>query len=264
MRASFLVTQARSILRHPVITFIVRAFVLLSMSFAAAFGFLAAMRSPGAQLRSLHVRDRRGGAVRRGLRRDRACCSRATRRSRRSCGSCASASRICPTATGSSRRRRSARRSLLTAQGDVIVRRDSDGRISYVNDAFCTLAGRTPRANWSAPTFALAGARTGRNRSCSPTARASTIRRSPPPTARAGSPGARCLCAPGGAGAEVQSVGRDVTDRVEAERALAERARPGGGGQPRQVALPRHGVARDPHAAQRHPRHGRTSCSTPR
>ena len=36
-------------------------------------------------------------------------------------------------------------------------------------------------------------------------------------------------------------------------------ARPGRGGQPRQVALPRHGVARDPHAAERHSRHGRSA-----
>src|SRR5215213_8142907 len=31
-------------------------------------------------------------------------------------------------------------KSLLEAQGDVIVRRDSDGRITYANDAFCGLA----------------------------------------------------------------------------------------------------------------------------
>src|SRR5262249_23190980 len=33
-------------------------------------------------------------------------------------------------------------KSFLEAQGDVIVRRDSAGRITYVNDAFCALAGR--------------------------------------------------------------------------------------------------------------------------
>jgi PAS domain-containing protein len=32
-------------------------------------------------------------------------------------------------------------RSFLAAQGDVIVRRDSQGRITYANDAFCALAG---------------------------------------------------------------------------------------------------------------------------
>ena len=43
-------------------------------------------------------------------------------------------------------------------------------------------------------------------------------------------------------------VGRDVA-------ALVTRARPGGSGQPGEGPLPRDGVARDPHAAERHPRH---------
>ena len=34
-------------------------------------------------------------------------------------------------------------RSLLEAQGDIIVRRDSSGRITYANDAFCELAGKS-------------------------------------------------------------------------------------------------------------------------
>src|SRR5262249_57110589 len=32
-------------------------------------------------------------------------------------------------------------KSFLEAQGDVIVRRDRSGRITYANDAFCALAG---------------------------------------------------------------------------------------------------------------------------
>ena len=46
-------------------------------------------------------------------------------------------------------------RSFLAAQGDVIVRRDGEGRITYVNDAFCALAGRAARRRWSARAFAL-------------------------------------------------------------------------------------------------------------
>src|SRR5664280_1566255 len=37
-------------------------------------------------------------------------------------------------------------RSLLEAQGDLIVRRDSTGRVTYANDAFCVLAGKTRAA----------------------------------------------------------------------------------------------------------------------
>src|SRR5215510_5328633 len=33
-------------------------------------------------------------------------------------------------------------RGFLEAQGDLIVRRDAEGRITYANDAFCALAGR--------------------------------------------------------------------------------------------------------------------------
>ena len=41
---------------------------------------------------------------------------------------------------------------------------------------------------------------------------------------------------------------------------LREGARPGGSRQPRQVAFPRHGQPRNPHAAQRHSRHGRSAA----
>ena len=37
-------------------------------------------------------------------------------------------------------------RSLLEAQGDIIVRRDGSGRITYANDAFCALAGKPREA----------------------------------------------------------------------------------------------------------------------
>ena len=70
--------------------------------------------SPHAQsrreLRSVHVRDRRGGAVRRRLRRHRPPVLARARGSSRSCARCSSAPRSWPTATGSSRNRKSAPR----------------------------------------------------------------------------------------------------------------------------------------------------------
>ena len=42
--------------------------------------------------------------------------------------------------------------------------------------------------------------------------------------------------------AEMQSVGRDVTDRTESERALDRGPRPGRRRQPRKIALPRDGL----------------------
>ena len=49
------------------------------------------------------------------------------------------------------------------AQGDVIVRRDGDGAITYANDAFCTLAGR-PREALLGTDFALPVDSTRRDR----------------------------------------------------------------------------------------------------
>ncbi|HEY4892125.1 MAG TPA: ATP-binding protein, partial [Reyranella sp.] len=120
-------------------------------------------------------------------------------------------------------------KSFLEAQGDVIARRDGSGRITFVNDAFCALTGAAREA--------LVGS----------TARPDVIEQGEsvlkPDGTRvhdqkiAGRDGTRWIAwrdvvvrpsgrgsAGGGAasGAEVQSVGRDVTDRVEAERALCE------------------------------------------
>jgi PAS domain S-box-containing protein len=109
-------------------------------------------------------------------------------------------------------------RSLLEAQGDVIVRRDVSGRITYANDAFCALAGRN-RAE-------LIGS----------AAELSVIAQGPVTVLADGSrvhdqnivsgDSARWIAwrevmVRGESGTETQGVGRDVTDRVEAEHALS-------------------------------------------
>jgi PAS domain S-box-containing protein len=119
-------------------------------------------------------------------------------------------------------------RSFLEAQGDLIVRRDGEGRITFVNDAFCGLTG-APRETLIGTAF-----------------RPDVIEQSEtalkPDGTRvhdqkiAGRDGTRWIAwrdvvvragggedrqGAGAEGAEVQSVGRDVTDRVEAERALS-------------------------------------------
>src|ERR1043166_5329199 len=109
-------------------------------------------------------------------------------------------------------------RSFLEAQGDVIVRRDGGGRITYANDAFCALAGHSrpeivgtaftpPVLSQGETTFSPDGTRINDQNI-------------------AGRDGARWIAwrevaVRTAGGTEVQSVGRDVTDRVEAERALA-------------------------------------------
>jgi PAS domain S-box-containing protein len=112
-------------------------------------------------------------------------------------------------------------KSFLAAQGDVIVRRDADGCITYVNDAFCTLADRT-RDALVGTAFALPVLEQGATAHATDGTRIHDQR-------IAAEAGARWIAwrevlVRSGAlpGAEVQSVGRDVTDRVQAERALAD------------------------------------------
>jgi PAS domain S-box-containing protein len=109
--------------------------------------------------------------------------------------------------------------SFFEAQGDVIVRRDGGGTITYANDAFCALAGR-PRDDLLATTFALPVEIQGDISNLADGTRMHDQK----------------IAAPGGArwiawrevsvrvdgGSEVQSVGRDMTDRVMAERALGD------------------------------------------
>jgi PAS domain S-box-containing protein len=124
-------------------------------------------------------------------------------------------------------------KSFLEAQGDVIVRRDGEGRITFVNDAFCALTGE-PRETLLGSAFAPQVIEQG-----DPALKPDGTRVHDQKIA--GRDGARWIawrdvvvradgstqarsrteaCAQ--TGGEVQSVGRDVTDRVEAERALCE------------------------------------------
>jgi PAS domain S-box-containing protein len=110
-------------------------------------------------------------------------------------------------------------RHFLEVQGDLIYRRDRDGRVTYANDAFCSLIGR--RRDDLIGAFApldtheqgemvvLAdGTRLHDQKIATPIGprwiawREVTVR--------------------SGHGAETQCVGRDVTDRTEAEHALAD------------------------------------------
>jgi PAS domain S-box-containing protein len=112
-------------------------------------------------------------------------------------------------------------RSFLEAQGDVIVRRDSRGRITYANDAFCALAAIS-RETLVGTDFALPVLEQGDTAVAPDGGRAHDQK-------IATADGGRWIAwrevsvrlGPG-FNTEVQSVGRDVTDRTEAERALAD------------------------------------------
>jgi PAS domain S-box-containing protein len=108
-------------------------------------------------------------------------------------------------------------RSLLEAQGDLIVRRDSSSRVTYANDAVCALAGKQREALigkvLELPVLdrgtlsVLADGTRVHDQKIASAASARWI-------------AWREVAVRTEAGSEVQGVGRDVTDRVEAEHAL--------------------------------------------
>ncbi len=114
-------------------------------------------------------------------------------------------------------------RGLLEAQGDLIVRRDAQGLITYVNDAYCALAGKSREQLLRQPA-GLSILEQGATTMLPDGTRAHDQK-------IAGSQNSgesvlrwiawREVAVRTETGNEVQGVGRDVTDRVEAERAFA-------------------------------------------
>ena len=263
MRATFWrIAPSRAAPVRRALLFMLRAVAILSMSFGAAFGFLAAMRSPGAHydphtfaIGTAALFGAACGAI--GL-----LISREPHAARRTARACRRSSRICSDRNWELRESEEHARSFLEAQGDVIVRTDSDGLRDLCQRRL--LRARRPRARGPRRRRrSICRCSNSAPRPCSPTAAAATTRRSPSPN------GARWIAwrdvpVRNGGKTEMQSVGRDVTDRVEAEQRAVGGARSGGSREPGEVALSGDDLARDPHAAQRHPRHERPACSTRR
>ena len=112
-------------------------------------------------------------------------------------------------------------RLLFELQGDLIVLRDADGRITYANDAYCELAqsqpsaligsrARLPILEQGDTALESSGTRVHDQKVAGPLGPRWIAWREGLVRNDAGGP------------AEMQSVGRDVTDRTESERALAE------------------------------------------
>jgi PAS domain S-box-containing protein len=112
-------------------------------------------------------------------------------------------------------------RSLFESQGDLIVLRDAEGRITFVNDAYCGLA-RQPRSALIGSPFTLEVLEQGATALESNGTRIHDQR-------IATALGPRWIAwreglvrSDAGSPAEMQCVGRDVTDRTETERALSD------------------------------------------
>ncbi len=198
----------------------VRAAALLSMSFAAAFGFLAAMNNPDLNydphafaVGAAALFGAACGTI--GLLISRNRIIRADRRILRD--------RVEELSDRNWELKEAEERtkSFLEAQGDMIVRRDGKGCISYANDAFCALAGEPREALLGSP-FALTALEQGESAllpdgTCVHDQKIAAAEGTRwiawrEVVVRAGADGS----------AEVQSVGRDVTDRAQAESALSD------------------------------------------
>ncbi len=212
------ITLKPAILSHRLLSLVVRALVITTMSFGVAFGFLSGTMSQavnydpnsfaigvaalfGAACGAIGILISRIRQMKAELRRLESHLEEASDRN------------------WEINEAQERAKSFFEAQGDVIVRRDGGGAITYANDAFCALAGRA-RADLLATAFALPVEEQGDIVTLADGTRVHDQK----------------IAAPGGArwiawrevsvridgGGEVQSVGRDMTDRVLAEHALAD------------------------------------------
>jgi PAS domain S-box-containing protein len=110
-------------------------------------------------------------------------------------------------------------RGFFEAQGDLIVRRSSDGHITYANDAYGTLAG-IPRTELIGRKHQFDILEQGETATAPDGSRVHDQKIDSPAGARWIA--WRDVMLRTGGKTEIQSVGRDVTDRVHAERVLAE------------------------------------------
>ncbi|WP_454615852.1 response regulator [Bradyrhizobium cenepequi] len=112
-------------------------------------------------------------------------------------------------------------RSLFESQSDLIVLRDADGTITFVNDAYCDLAGK-PRGELIGSHFAFEVLEQGEIALEPSGTRAYDQKITGPSGPRWIAWREGLVRSDAGRLAEIQSVGRDITDRAESERALAE------------------------------------------
>lgn len=206
--------------RHPTIAFAVRSFVMFSAAFGGAYGFIAGSRSEDSGY------DPHAFAIGASFMFAVACVALATlsmrlrwmRKRIRKIGlhNEALADRNWELQEAEQRAR-----SLSESQGDLIVLRDAEGCISFVNDAYCELA-RQPRAALLGSRFALDVIEQGTTALEPDGTRIHDQKIAGPGATRWIAWREGLVRSDAGRPAEMQSVGRDVTGRTETERALGE------------------------------------------
>ena len=206
--------------RHPWLIFTVRSFTIFSAAFGGSYGFIAGSRSPASGY------DPNTFAIGASFLFALACVALATlsfrmRMLRQKLRKVALHNETLADRNWELQEAEQRVRSLFESQGDLIVLRDAEGRISFANDAYCELA-EQPRAALIGSKFTFAVLEQGDTALESNGTRIHDQK-------IAGPLGPRWIAwregwvrSDAGQPAELQCVGRDVTDRTETERALAE------------------------------------------
>ena len=206
--------------RHPVLTFTIRSFTIFSAAFGGAFGFIAGSRSPNSGY------DPNAFAIGASFLFAIACVALATlsirlRWMRRRLRKVALHNEALADRNWELQEAEQRARSLFESQGDLIILRDAEGGITFVNDAYCELVAR-PRAALIGSRFAPAILKQGDTAIEANGTRIHDQKVATPLGPRWIAWREGLVRSDAGRPAEMQSVGRDVTDRTETERALAE------------------------------------------
>src|SRR5258707_3226873 len=206
--------------RHSWLIFTVRSFMIFSAAFGGAYGFIAGSRSEGSGY------DPHAFAIGASFLFAIACVGLATLSMRlrwvqRRLRKLALHNEALADRNWELKEAEERARSLFESQGDLIVLRDTEGRITFANDAYCELAGQ-PREELIGSRGALAILEQGDTALQSSGTRIhdQKIETALGPRWIAWREG--YVRNDAGRPTEMQSVGRDVTDRTESERALSE------------------------------------------
>jgi PAS domain S-box-containing protein len=206
--------------RHPWLTFSIRSFMIFSAAFGGAYGFISGSRSDNSGY------DPNAFAIGASFLFALACVALATlsmrlRWMRKKMRKIALHNEALADRNWELKEAEERARSLFESQGDLIVLRDARGHITFVNDAYCELA-QLSRSALVGSDFTLDVLEQG-EAALEPNG--TRIHDQRVATAL----GPRWIAwreglvrTDAGQPAEMQSVGRDVTDRTETERALAE------------------------------------------
>ncbi|WFU16952.1 ATP-binding protein [Bradyrhizobium sp. CB3481] len=206
--------------RHPWLTFTVRSFMIFSVVFGAAYGFIAGSRSENSGY------DPHTFAIGVAFLFAIACVALATfsvrfRLLRKKMRKLALHNEALADRNWEMQEAEQRSRRLFESQGDLIVLRDAESRITFVNDAYCELA-QMPRDQLIGSRFALSVLEQGDTALEPNGTRVHDQRIEGPLGPRWIAWREGLIRNDAGGPAEMQSVGRDVTDRTESERALTE------------------------------------------